>query len=662
MTRAQTLTSPLSQPSASPPRAALPAPRVQPPLARVLVDHGVLSAAQARAARAEAARLGCTLSDVLIAQGMVAADDLHRAQAIWLDTRVSALAMDVPARGLMRQAPPRVWLRAGLLPLGWGADGRMRIATAHPEEFAERLRMLPTVFHGAAPVIAPQRRIEAILAQLYRPALTCAAAARVPEGESCRRWTGGGRRRMGLTAAACLSLGAVVAAFPVQALTALMLWACFTLIVGAAMKSAAFVSWATAPRGPAPRDDTAEAAHEAALLPRVSILVPLFRETEVASALVARLARLRYPKALLEVVLVLEETDTLTRQTLAGANLPPWMRMIVAPDGQPRTKPRAMNYALDFCRGDIIGIFDAEDAPAPDQIDHVARRFADAPPGLVCLQGVLDYYNPRQTWLARCFTVEYATWFRVMMPGMRRLGFAIPLGGTTLFFRRCALERLGGWDAHNVTEDADLGFRLARHGYRTEMIATATHEEAACHPRAWVKQRSRWLKGYMVTYLVHMRRPRTLLRELGAWRFMGFQTHFITALSQFFLAPLLWSFWLVFLGLPHPFAGVLPGALTAALWPLFIGIETITIIAGLVAVSGPAHRHLLKWVPSLHFYYPLGVLAAYKALYELVAAPFYWDKTQHGHFLQSAGSIRPQSNAPSAPESSLSRVTNALEI
>ena len=194
-------------------------------------------------------------------------------------------------------------------------------------------------------------------------------------------------------------------------------------------------------------------------LPKVSILVPLFRETEIAHALIARLTRLTYPKCLLDVILVMEEEDETTRKTLAAIDLPPWIRPVIVPDGSPRTKPRAMNYALDFCQGDIIGIFDAEDAPDPDQITIVARRFQTAPPDVVCLQGVLDYYNPRQNWLARCFTIEYATWFRLMLPGLARLGFAIPLGGTTLYFRRDVLEELGGWDAHNVTEDADLGFR-----------------------------------------------------------------------------------------------------------------------------------------------------------------------------------------------------------
>ncbi len=165
------------------------------------------------------------------------------------------------------------------------------------------------------------------------------------------------------------------------------------------------------------------------------------------------------------------------------------------------------------------------------------------------------------------------------------------------------------------------------------MIATTTQEEANCHILPWIKQRSRWLKGYMVTYLVHMRRPVLLLRQLGLWRFIGYQTHFITALSQFLLAPVLWSFWLIVFDLPHPLNGLLAPPQLTAVARLFLLVEALTIIAGLFAVRGAAHRHLLFWVPSLHFYFPLGVFAAYKALWELVFAPFYWDKTAHGHSL-----------------------------
>jgi hypothetical protein len=299
-----------------------------------------------------------------------------------------------------------------------------------------------------------------------------------------------------------------------------------------------------------------------------------------------------------------------------------------------------MNYALDFCQGEIIGIFDAEDAPEADQITQIARRFQTAPRDVACLQGVLDYYNPRQNWLARCFTIEYATWFRTLMPGMARLGLALPLGGTTLYIRRDVLERLGGWDAHNVTEDADLGFRLARHGWRTEMIGTVTEEEANCRPWAWIKQRSRWLKGYMTTWLVHMRSPRRLRAQLGARQFWGFQAHFVSAVSQVLLAPVLWSFWLVLLGLPHPLDGVLARGTMAGIGVLFLSVEAINMLIHAQAVRGRRHRHLIAWVPSMHFYGPLAAVAAYKALYELIVKPFFWDKTAHGLSVTARGRRR----------------------
>lgn len=369
-------------------------------------------------------------------------------------------------------------------------------------------------------------------------------------------------------------------------------------------------------------------------LPRVSVMVPLRHERRIASALIARLTRLTYPKALLDVVLVLEEDDTVTRQTLAGTNLPHWIRVVEVPasDG-PTTKPRALNYALDFCRGEVIGVWDAEDEPAVDQIEQVVQRFHAAPEEVVCLQGILDYYNPRANWMARCFAIEYATWWRLFLPGVARLGHVVPLGGTTLFFRRKKLIELGGWDAYNVTEDADLGVRLARAGYRTELIPTVTMEEANCHPWRWVRQRSRWLKGFAITWAVHMRRPVQLWRDLGTYKFLGLQAFFLSALSQFALAPVFWLFWMVPLGFTHPVTPLIGSAGVTGLCAIFIGAEIVSIAMNMIAVSARSRRHLLPWAPSMMFYFPLATIAFYKALYELLLKPFFWDKTEHGHSL-----------------------------
>ncbi len=595
-----------------------------------LVQAGVISQADAVLAQMVKRHCDAPLDRILRAEGLVSENDLLRVHARRSKTRTLS---GPDLRGLVpssTQVDARTLLKHGVFPF-FESDGRSMVAVSDTEAFARAQHDLPSEIATSPVVIAPRRAIQDAVANRDREILTLAAQARVPVVESCRTWGNSFGKRLGLTFLFLGLISWVTMMFPTQVFTAFVLWATFTLLVSALLKTASFVASVTAGDEAA----TAVAVQTGQPLPRVSILVPLFRETEIAHALIARLSRLTYPKCLLDVILVMEEEDALTRQTLAEIDLPVWIRPVVVPDGAPRTKPRAMNYALDFCEGDIIGIFDAEDAPDPDQITLVARRFQAAPPDVVCLQGILDYYNPRQNWLARCFTIEYATWFRVMLPGMVRLGFAIPLGGTTLYFRRNVLEKLGGWDAHNVTEDADLGFRLARHGYRTEMINTVTEEEANCKPWPWVKQRSRWLKGYMTTYLVHMRRPWRLYRQLGAWKFWGFQAHFVSALSQFVLAPFLWSFWLVLLGLPHPLDGIVPRDTLLAFGSLFLTIEVINIAIHVTAVSGRKHKHLMAWTPTMHFYAPLGALAAYKAIYEIILKPFFWDKTTHGLSLET---------------------------
>ncbi|WP_420556332.1 glycosyltransferase [Roseovarius sp.] len=590
-----------------------------------LVRQGVLNVRDAILARQMHRHCDAGMDRILVAEGLVTRGDLLNAHARRFRSRqVDAdeiAALDPIAVPLA----PRILLRYAFFPVT-DRDGHPAIVCGAPEALAFARAHLPADLRRARVLMAPREVVQAHVADHFDEILTDAAQARVPLAESCRSWAHSHVGRLVWVLAGLTALIVTTLFFPKAILTVLMGWAAFTLVVSAMTKLLAFV--ARLAEGPVAT--VVPAVEDKTPLPRVSVLVPLFRETEMVHALVARLSQLTYPKCLLDVVLVLEEEYAMTQATLAQIDLPSWIRMVVVPDGQPRTKPRAMNFALDFCEGDIIGIFDAEDAPEPDQITRVARHFQQAPPEVACLQGILDYYNPRQNWLARCFTIEYATWFRTILPGMARLGFAIPLGGTTLYFRRDALEALGGWDAHNVTEDADLGFRLARHGFRTEMVATVTEEEANCRAWAWIKQRSRWLKGYMTTYLVHMRRPGLLYRQLGAWKFWGFQAHFVTALSQVALAPFLWSFWLVFLGLPHPLDPLMSRTALLAFGALLLAIEVLNLTICMASVTGPKHRHLLAWVPTMHLYLPLGAVAAYKALYELVLKPFFWDKTQHG--------------------------------
>ncbi|WP_252731514.1 glycosyltransferase family 2 protein [Lentibacter algarum] len=584
-------------------------------------------------AQAQSSQLDCRLSDVLLAEGILTEAQLTEAFARYLELPLVDIVQDPPELDLGQNYDPALMLRHRVIP--WRiVNGRTVLLASNSDDFAAfvtSLHLPPVQFELA---LALPTQIETHIIQNHRQYLTERASSRVPEDESCRTWEKHtSMRRLGITIVGLAGLLTMIVLFPKEVFAIFALWATATLVVSAVMRLLAFA----AEKSTVPDQLPPECPPDA--LPRISVLVPLFKEREIASVLLKRLSRLTYPKAKLEVVLAVEETDSMTRDALRKSELPNWMKIVVVPEGSPKTKPRAMNYALDFCAGDIIGIWDAEDAPAPDQLETVARHFASAPENLVCLQGILDYYNSRQNWLARCFTIEYAAWFRLILPGMSRLGLAIPLGGTTLFFKRRALEELGGWDAHNVTEDADLGFRLARHGYRTDVISTRTGEEANCRIWPWIRQRSRWLKGYLVTYFVHMRHPLLLWKQLGTWKFLGFQAHFVSALSQFILAPVLWSFWLVIFGLPHPLEQFVSHDILLFLGLSFLAIEVLNALINATAVARPDLKHLLMWVPTMHFYYPLGAIAAYKALYELVLKPFYWDKTQHGISLKQAVEI-----------------------
>ncbi len=601
-------------------------------LETALVRRGVMTEDDLSRARMVQKNCNASMDRILLAEGLATRQALLETHAKSCKSRQLTGDELAVLSFVQTDLPPALLLTHAVMPV-LDRDGTPALVVEDPDVLEQIADILPPELGRARRLLAPREAIQARIAAFNRSALTYEASHRVAETESCRTWGQAREKRIMATALALAGLIAVTWAAPKLVFAVFAGWAIFTLIVSALFKTAAFVAHQTTDSLPSAPQNLSDAP-----LPKVSVLVPLYKETEVLHALVARLCRLTYPKCLLDVLLVIEEADDTTRDMLATIDLPPWIRPVVVPDGQPRTKPRAMNYALDFCEGEIIGVYDAEDAPDPDQITQVARRFQALPDEVACVQGILDYYNPRQNWLARCFTIEYASWFRMILPGMSKLGLPIPLGGTTLFFRRRALEELGAWDAHNVTEDADLGFRLARHGYRTEMLATVTEEEANCLPWAWIRQRSRWLKGYMTTYLVHMRRPLTLLRQLGVWKFLGFQAHFVTALSQFVLAPVLWSFWLVLAGLPHPLDPLVSRDLMIGLGTAFLVIEVINIAIYATAVSDRRHRHLLMWTPTMHFYTPLGAIAAYKALYELVMKPFFWDKTRHG--LSSPGILR----------------------
>ncbi|MGB5837505.1 MAG: glycosyltransferase [Albidovulum sp.] len=591
------------------------------PLGQILIDMKAVDPGNMLKALALRARQNVRIGDILVTRGWVSQADLMAALSVqWGAKTIDVLAKPPDAR-LLDRLGAEFCLRHGVLP--WRQiGGAVVIASARPENFNAMRAALPPAFGPVLMALAPEPDIHAALINTRQSALIRKAETRVAAEESCRSQTGERQTLWAFGGLAVLGGGMVLA--PLALVLMLTAIAILSLLVFTGLKLVCLLSELRHRPSPVlpPRP--------IGQLPIVSMMVPLFRENDIAPRLIRRLGRIDYPKELLDVLLVVEDDDKQTQDALAARQLPRWMRVVIVPAGPIRTKPRALNYALDFCRGSIVGIWDAEDAPEPGQIHKVVRSFHEAAPDVACLQGILDFYNPRHNWLTRCFTIEYAAWFRVFLPGLARLGFVVPLGGTTLFFRREIIEELGGWDAHNVTEDADLGVRLARRGYRTEVIDTVTEEEPNAHPLSWIKQRSRWQKGFAMTWASHMRNPKALWRDLGAKRFWGVQILLAGSLLQAVLTPVLLSLWLVALGLPHPLRGVLSSTQLTVLGSLFVVAELVNISVGVWAARGADHRHLIKWVPSLHFYCPLAALSSYKAIYEWVTRPFYWDKTTHG--------------------------------
>ncbi|MDA7483859.1 glycosyltransferase [Planktomarina temperata] len=569
-------------------------------------------------------------SDTLISLGLIDATRLAQLQAERLGEGYIDLTYFPPNPDLLKILGPANALQMGVLPWRLSADVTV-ILTDRPEHFDENQSYLRQIFGPPRRAFTCPDQMRSYITTTEDAALIHRAEHRVAARESCRDLN---FKTFHVALCSLIALVALAGAFaPAITFLVFALWGTLTLIANMALKLATAMLFLHhgALANLKYRGRTTDAP-----LPKISIMVPLFKESAMMSHLLTHLRQLDYPKNLLQVILVMERDDITTAKTLAGVKLPPWITTINVPNGTIKTKPRALNYALDHCRGSIIGVYDAEDAPEPGQLRKVARHFAESDEKLACVQGTLDFYNSRSNWLSRCFTIEYATWFRIVLPGLARLKLPVPLGGTTLFFRRHILEELGGWDAHNVTEDADLGIRLTRFGYHTELLPTVTLEEANCRGWPWIRQRSRWLKGYAVTWAVHMRAPKTLLRDLGLWQFFGVQLLFAGTLSQFLLAPVLWTFWLAFLALPHPLTGFMPSWAFYTLGGIYLMSEVINIIVGMLACNQAKHRHLLKWVPSLHFYFPLGSMAAYKGFLELLYKPFYWDKTAHGISLATA--------------------------
>ena len=365
-------------------------------------------------------------------------------------------------------------------------------------------------------------------------------------------------------------------------------------------------------------------------LPVYSIIAPLRSEARVIDQLLSAIERLDYPAEKLDVILAVEADDHETRAAITARKHRVPVVVIPVPPTEPRTKPKALNVALPFARGMFTVIYDAEDRPERNQLRRAFRAFCSASHDLACVQARLCM-DSRTSWLARYFTAEYAGHFDIFLPRLSALGLPLPLGGSSNHFRTGILREVGGWDAHNVTEDADLGMRLARFGYRSGVIDSTTYEEAPSDVRRWLGQRARWYKGWMQTWLVHMREPYNLFRELGFAGFLTFQL-IVGGNALVALAHSLFLMVLLFKLIALVLQGYDGAAVVHIAQCLAVAVAGYSISAyfGWLGLSRRGERkklRILVWTPV---HWLLLSFAAWLAALELITRPYFWRKTEHG--------------------------------
>lgn len=409
-------------------------------------------------------------------------------------------------------------------------------------------------------------------------------------------------------------------------------------------------------------------------LPVYTIFLPLYKEANIAGKIISSMEKLDYPKNKLDIKLLLEFDDTSTINAVSKCSLPDHYEVIIVPDCLPKTKPRACNFGLKKAKGELCVIFDAEDRPESDQLKKVAYAFRNAPPELACIQAKLNYFNAKQNLLTKLFTIEYSTTFDLLLAGMQMFNVPLPLGGTSNHFRTAILRQIGGWDPFNVTEDCDLGIRIYKEGYRTTMIDSTTWEEANSEVWNWIRQRSRWVKGFIQTHLTHMRQPLRTLRGIGFWGFPGFYLSVGISSLMMLINIFFWIAGIIYLSLfihgwYHGIApinmivgpqnnGIYQGVnvfgFNFSAWPLFYSgpleslfwsklsvaffVISVALFAAnffFIAIHALAcvkrrYYFLLPYCLLMPFYWILISIGAWKGFIQLFTNPFYWEKTIHG--------------------------------
>lgn len=637
----------------------VPEPRQSRRLGRLLLESGGLEVLDLAGALDEQRRSGGRLGEIVTTKGLVDTSALTDALATQFGVaRVETPASPVP---LLSSEKARLWravaLSDGTREASETADSTIPVAFADPTP--EVIQAVGDwLQHSVRPAIVDEETLDALLAKTYGEEDVVGVTDHLRENDpDLSAYRNIISMPQGLALAIIvipLMLGLLLKPLDTVAITVAL---CSVLYVLFAIHRASVMwdGW-TGETSISPSTDDLECIDEHEL-PIYTILLPVYREkSSTLQSLFDGLSALDYPRHKLDVLLLLEVDDEQTHTALVEIGKPSWIRTLRVPALGPRTKPKAISYGLLYARGKFLTVYDAEDRPEPDQLKKAAWALQRLPESVACLQAKLNYYNSRQNLLTRWFTLEYSSWFDLFLPGLHRSGAPIPLGGTSNHFRTTILKEHLSWDPYNVTEDADLGIRLTRLGNTVMMLDSTTYEEANSRMGNWIRQRSRWIKGYMQTFLVHTRHPVTLYRQIGLKASLHFLAVFGGMIYTVFLSPMFWALLVLwFLGRPAWMLEVFPAlAHYSALVSLVLG-NFFFVYLSLLGAAGRAEDDLAPYALLVPIYWLLISVAAYKALYELIARPHYWHKTEHGLHLQNGPVKRSDRSTEIASDGSVTK-------
>jgi glycosyltransferase XagB len=601
-------------------------------IGELFIEHGFITEEQLQEALLEQRRTGDRLGAILVHSEMVTEQQLLAVVAEHYGMPRVDLSGHAPEPEAVATIPEKVCNQLRIVPIA--VEGNvLYIASAHPLDAASLTLVAQYTALEVNTFLASGNDIDELLARIYSEEYTERARLALlnasPENSAHQ----------------VLSSGQKVffIALAVIIVICLALWTKMTLIVLVAISSAFYLISslykfrltfrALGHQYEIDITDEEVAAMDESELPVYTILVPLFKEAAIVDRLVDGIGKLDYPRTKLDVRLLCEEdhVDDETAKAIREMNLPPHFRLVQVPDSQPRTKPKACNFGIVQAQGKYVVIYDAEDRPDPDQLKKAVLAFQKADDSVTCIQAKLNYFNQNQNMLTRWFSIEYSMWFDLMLPGLDADGVPIPLGGTSNHFITERLLELGAWDPFNVTEDADLGIRLHKHGYSTSIIDSTTLEEANSDLKNWINQRSRWIKGYIQTWLVHMRNPFKLLKDVGLKSFISFNL-VVGGTFIFLLNPIFWLLTTIFI--------FTQADIIQQLFPSFIFyIASIMLFIGnfifmYFNVAGSMQRgdfSLTRYALLSPIYWGLMSFAAWKGFIQLFTGKaFYWEKTVHG--------------------------------